>query len=214
MQNNLIDGKVYIPFEVWNGGMTYENYFQLLQKLMEQGKTTGTSQTEERLEHAKLNIVRMNRLYQNTILDETAMEKLQHAANDIRFLLIVEGWCGDAAQITPVIEKMIQKRRWQSRYILRDEHPEIMDLFLTNGARSIPAVVALGPTGEVLAGHWGPRPSLLSELVSGWKEQMEKDEWHKLMHTWYAKDKTATLQNDFASWVQKIPAYVESIENK
>jgi hypothetical protein len=33
---------------------------------------------------------------------------------------------------------------------------------------------------------------------------MEKADWHKLLHTWYAKDKSQTLQRDFAAWIQTL----------
>lgn len=200
MNNKSVESRS-IDIEVWSNAMQYDAYFELLEKLLAEGKTTGPEQTPERLEHAKLNLSRMKRIGQQFQTDDESMALLKTQPDGIKFLFIVEGWCGDAAQIVPALEKMLQARGWESRYILRDEHLEIMDMFLTNGARAIPAVVAIDAEGKVLSNHWGPRPALLKDLVNHWKVEMSKDEWHKLLHTWYAKDKSGTLQMDFASWV-------------
>ena len=50
------------------------------------------------------------------------------------------------------------------RVILRDQHPEVMDRYLTNGSRSIPIVIALDEQFREL-GHWGPRPRELQAWV-------------------------------------------------
>lgn len=193
-----------IEASIWNGAMTFGEYYALLEKLLAEGKTTGEQQTHERLEHARLNLSRMKRIGQQFATEEESMAILHAVKGNIRLLFIVEGWCGDAAQIVPALEKMVQARGWESKYILRDEHPEVMDMFLTHGSRSIPAVIALDEEGTVLNGHWGPRPSLLADLVQHWKAEMSKEEWHKMMHTWYAKDKGSTLQMDFANWMGQL----------
>ena len=43
------------------------------------------------------------------------------------------------------------------RMLRRDQHPEVMDRYLTNGSRSIPIVIVLDEEFREL-GHWGPRP--------------------------------------------------------
>ena len=198
----MINERRTIDAAVWNEGMDWETYMELLETLMAEGKTTGTQQTPERLEHARLNLQRMKRINQQFEPDPATVAEIQKKDNDIRFLFIVEGWCGDAAQIVPALFKVVKMAGREARFILRDEHPEVMDMFLTNGSRSIPAVVAIGREGEVLSNHWGPRPALLADLVSNWKQEMSKDDWHKLLHTWYAKDKANTLQGDFTAWLQ------------
>jgi thioredoxin-like negative regulator of GroEL len=193
-----------IPTTVWNDAMSYSQYNLLLENLLEKGQTTGTQQTPERIEHARLNLARMSRIYNHFEPDKKTLDILKQKSDSIRMLFIVEGWCGDAAQIVPALEKIVAARGWDSRYILRDENPEVMDMFLTHGTRSIPIVVAIDKSGEVLQGHWGPRPALLADLVSQWKIEMSKHDWHKLMHTWYAKDKANTLQGDFGAWVNTL----------
>ncbi len=204
--NETLEQNRSIPADVWQAGLGWAEYFTMLEKLLAEGKTTGQQQTPERLEHARLNLLRMKRIYEQFNLDTESVSVFEKAPKNLQLLMIVEGWCGDAAQIVPALQKIAEKMGWETRYILRDEYPEIMNMFLTNGARSIPAVVALTPELKVMGKHWGPRPALLIDLVNNWKAEMSKEDWHKLMHTWYAKDKGNTLQADFGDWVKQLSA--------
>ena len=61
-----------------------------------------------------------------------------------KLLVIAEDWCGDASNTVPIIAKLAARLPGlELRVILRDENPEVMDQYLTNGARSIPIVIAL-----------------------------------------------------------------------
>lgn len=205
--NTILENTIKIPAEIWSSAISYTQYFQLLEDLNKEGKTTGELQTPDRLEHAKLNISRMKRIHQQYEPAVELLEDLNGIKNGIKFLFIVEGWCGDAAQQVPALEKIVNKMGWESRYILRDEHEEIMNLFLTNGGKSIPVVIALDEYNNVLGKHWGPRPAELQKLVLVWKEEMDHEAWHKLLHSWYAKDKAKTVALDFAQWL--IPSTAE-----
>jgi hypothetical protein len=51
----------------------------------------------------------------------------------LTWLVVSEAWCGDAGQIVPVLEKMAaQNPLIQHKIIFRDEHPNIMNAFLTD----------------------------------------------------------------------------------
>ncbi|MFN9954515.1 MAG: thioredoxin family protein, partial [bacterium] len=83
-------------------------------------------------------------------------------------------------------------------YLLRDEHPELMDKFLTGSSRSIPkAVFVDAQTGRIL-GTWGPRPASISRRFAEAKEgpNHSKEELHTLLHTWYAEDKGLAFEAD------------------
>jgi hypothetical protein len=69
----------------------------------------------------------------------------------------------------------------------RDEHPEVMDRYLTNGSRSIPVVIALDEEfAEV--GHWGPRPTELQSWVMTNRTIIPKSELYPQVRRWYARD--------------------------
>ena len=74
-------------------------------------------------------------------------------------LVIAEDWCGDASSTTPLVAKLADEvPGLELRILRRDEYPEVMDRYLTNGSRSIPIVIALDEEFREL-GHWGPRPA-------------------------------------------------------
>jgi hypothetical protein len=77
------------------------------------------------------------------------------------------------------------------RVLPRDEYLEVMDRYLTNGGRSIPVVIALGPDFEEL-GHWGPRPSELQAWFLANRDTIPKDVRYAEMRRWYARDRGAS----------------------
>ena len=77
------------------------------------------------------------------------------------------------------------------RVILRDQNPEVMDRYLTNGARSIPVVIALDESYREI-GHWGPRPTELQAWVMANRGTMPKSELYPQVRKWYARDRGET----------------------
>lgn len=115
----------------------------------------------------------------------------QHAAQ-FRLLVIAENWCGDASNTVPVLAKLGDLADClEMRVILRDQHPEVMDRYLTNGGRSIPIVVGLNEDFREV-GHWGPRPSELQAWVLANKDRMPKSELYPRVRRWYARDRGET----------------------
>jgi hypothetical protein len=107
-------------------------------------------------------------------------------------LVIAEDWCGDAVNTVPVLARWAEATPGLSlRIIRRDEHPEVMDRYRTNGARSIPIVIVLDPEFREL-GHWGPRPSELQAWVMAHKDTMPRDERYRETRRWYARDRGET----------------------
>jgi len=106
-----------------------------------------------------------------------------------RFLVLAEDWCGDASNTIPVLAKWVaQTPGLELRIIRRDEHPAVMDRYLTDGARAIPLVIVLDSTNREL-GHWGPRPAELQEWVVANRGLIPKPELYPQVRRWYARDK-------------------------
>jgi hypothetical protein len=190
--------------ELWDTGFSCDSYIDFLQHLLAQGKTTGHDQSAAMLDYAKINLARMKRVSTQFQTNPELLASLKTKPDTWKFIIIAEGWCGDAAQMVPAICRMLDSRGWPYKIFLRDENPELMNQFLTNGTRSIPVVAAFNAENQQIGTHWGPRPIELQELVDQWKTEMEKADWHKLLHAWYAKDKSQTLQRDFAAWIQTL----------
>ena len=190
--------------------MTYEVYRSLLDNLLEQGLTTGPKQSEAMLGYATINQKRMKKWDKIGKITPELQEKLLDTQKETIWLVLTEGWCGDAAQNLPFIKKMAELNpKIDLRLILRDENLKVMDAFLTDGGRSIPKLIALDKETLEVLGTWGPRPEPMQKLVIENKISKEKNykELQEDMHLWYAKDRGITLQNEFlailGAWNQK-----------
>ena len=105
-----------------------------------------------------------------------------------RLLVLAEDWCGDASSTIPLVAKLVdQVPGLELRVLRRDEHPEVMDQYLTNGSRSIPIIIALDEEFREL-GHWGPRPSVLQAWVMANRATIPKAELYPQVRRWYARD--------------------------
>ena len=109
-----------------------------------------------------------------------------------RLLVIAEDWCGDASSTIPIVARFADTVPGMGlRLLRRDEHPELMDRYLTDGARSIPIVIALDDSFREL-GHWGPRPAVLQAWVLENRPRVPKAELYPQVRKWYARDRGET----------------------
>lgn len=131
-------------------------------------------------------------VYRTAEIPEWAVADACARGKQIRLLAIAEDWCGDASNTVPVLARLGDAAGClEMRVLRRDEHPDVMDLYLTNGSRSIPIVVALNEQFVEL-GQWGPRPTELQAWVMEHRDTMESAERYKHVRRWYAKDKGET----------------------
>jgi hypothetical protein len=106
-----------------------------------------------------------------------------------RLLVLAADWCGDASSSIPVVVRLVEAvPGFELRILRRDEHPEVMDRYLTNGSRSIPIVIVLDEEFNEL-GHWGPRPSVLQSWVMANRSTIPKAELYPQVRSWYARDR-------------------------
>lgn len=77
---------------------SYSEYRKLVADLLSEGKSTGSEQSENLTRYTSLNEARMNRLEKTIKISEDTIDKLQKLDNHYIWLVISEGWCGDAAQ--------------------------------------------------------------------------------------------------------------------
>ena len=192
--------------------MTYAEYIKLIDDLLLDGKTTGENQSEAMFSYGKLNRQRMHRLEKTVLLDESLTEKARKTGRKQIWLILTEGWCGDAAQNIPVIEKIAAASdNIETRYVLRDENLELMDEYLTNNARSIPKLIALDALNLEEIGTWGPRPAAAMDLFIELKHQgLEKPLIMENLQRWYIADKNHSIQTEFEKLLEEWTAEKES----
>ncbi|TDD78453.1 thioredoxin family protein [Flavobacterium caseinilyticum] len=181
---------------------SYIEYRKLITDLLIEKKSTGNEQSEDLTHYSELNETRMNRLDKTIKITEENSSALKSLKNEYIWLVISEGWCGDAAQLLPVINKMaVESGKIDLRIVLRDENEELMKLFLTNKKKSIPILIIVDKeTGSVL-GNWGPRPQAAADLVNDYKKEFGViDETIKTnLQLWYLHDKGISTQNELVN---------------
>lgn len=188
--------------EVIQKAMSWQTYWNLNETLVAEKRTTGPIQNEELSDYTILNWSRMQRIEKTLELQADILEKLANLKHEYIFLAIAEAWCGDAAQSLPAIAKVASKSdKLEMKVLLRDEHPEVMDNYLTNGSKSIPIVVVLRKDTLEEVAVWGPRPKAAAQILADYKAnpEMSKDEFHKNLHTWYARNKSVDVQNEIVA---------------
>jgi hypothetical protein len=180
----------------------YNEYRELASKLILEGKVTGNTQSEDMLHYGQLNEARMNRLDKTTIITDDVAFILKNLNRNYIWLVIAESWCGDAAQIVPVIAKMATvSNHIDLKIVLRDENDDLMNLFLTNGTKSIPKLILLDAETLNVIANFGPRPSGAKQLVLDYKKTNGVfDEAGKIeLQKWYLQDKGISIQKEIVS---------------
>jgi hypothetical protein len=179
----------------------------MVQALYNDDMATGSDHSEDKLSATKINLQRMKRLDKTTHLSVDLLSELDEFSENWKWTLILEGWCGDGAQIAPYINKITEFTAGISlRIILRDENPEIMDQHLTNGTRSIPVLICENVNTNTFVGKWGPRPKAVLEWVESFKENnpnYTSTEFKEQLHLFYTKDKGNSIYSDLLESILK-----------
>ena len=181
---------------------SYSEYRKLVSDLLLEGKSTGKEQSEDLTLYSTLNETRMNRLDKTMKISDENILKLKSLKSEYIWLVISEGWCGDAAQLLPIMNKMAEESgKIDLRIALRDENEELMKLFLTDKKKSIPILIVVDKeTGSVL-GNWGPRPHAAADLVNHYKKEFGAIDktLNNNLQLWYLHDKGIATQNELVS---------------
>jgi hypothetical protein len=129
-------------------------------------------------------------VYRTARIPEWASDAVARLGRRFRLVVMAEDWCGDASSTVPVLARWADETRSiELRILRRDEHPEVMDRYLSNGARAIPVVIVLTEEMEEL-GHWGSRPAELQAFVVGERGQGRTSRaYFPEVRRWYAHDK-------------------------
>jgi hypothetical protein len=178
---------------------SYDDYRKQITHLISVGKSTGHEQSKDLLHYSELNETRMNRLEKTIDVLPEMKSKLQNLEKKYIWLVLSEGWCGDAAQIVPVIHKMAAiTDKIELKIALRDDNDALMQHFLTNGGKAIPKLIVLDAENFEVLADWGPRPHGAKQLIIDYKATHGVvDETAKIeLQKWYLHDKGVSIQRE------------------
>lgn len=186
---------------------TYQDYMLLMELVVRESRTTGPKQSEELNYYTKLNLHRMHRLNKTVAIGDTLREAIRKINTPQTWYILTEAWCGDAAQNIPILAAAASLNpAIDVKLLLRDENPDLMDAYLTNGGRSIPKLIAVDREYDELF-TWGPRPEGAQAMLAEYKANPGKPykEFAEDIQKWYLADKTNSLQRELTELLETIP---------
>ena len=179
--------------------ISYSTYRELVTGLLKEGKATGPNQSEDLLHYSKLNNSRMKRLDKTISIADSTVDALNDVTEKFIWLVLSEGWCGDAAQVLPVINKVAEaSENIDLKIVLRDENEALMNQFLTNGGQAIPKLIMLNADTLEVLGTFGPRPAVATKMVADQKEKFGVLDaaFKEKLQNWYNTDKGKAIESD------------------
>ena len=151
-------------------------------------------------EYINLNQRRMHRVEKTFVPGAVITEQVKKLKHKIYWLILTEHWCGDASQTLPAFNALAEmsEGKIEMKLVYRDQNDELMNVYLTNGTRSIPKLIQLDEHFN-LTGIWGPRPTVAQKMVKELKSNPETAaSYANELHLWYAKDKQQTLEKEIS----------------
>lgn len=183
-------------------GLNYSDYLKkIADQLYELDKT---DKENEMSTYYSLNLKRIERLEKTFHLSDEQKGELKSLNKDFKLLVISEGWCGDAAQIMPIVNAMVEELGIDQKIVFRDENQELINSYLTNGGQSIPIFIGVDNDGKELF-KFGPRPQHGMDLLNKYRENPEtytKDEFHNDLQKWYNKDKGNSIFSELVNLIK------------
>ena len=185
----------------WQKAIDFDAYMALSQAKAHQ---TDFSETEQKLApYYPLNLQRMQRLVKTyqMVLEQAA--RLNNLPFKGHLLVISEPWCGDASQIIPILHRFFEPSL-SMRIIMRDEHPQLMANYLTNGSQSIPIVLVLDENYQAIA-QWGPRPKATDVILHDFKQNhQDKELFLKEIQQYYNKNKGVDIVDEILELLENL----------
>jgi hypothetical protein len=146
-----------------------------------------------------------NGVWRRTRSPQEQLERMEEIGGSWRVLVLSEDWCGDASNTVPVLARFAADAPGlELRILKRDENPELMDRYLTNGSRSIPLAILLDEEGNAI-GRWGPRPAELQAFVIREKRAGVRPAGaiYKDTRRWYAIDRGVSTIRELVDRIEE-----------
>ena len=173
-----------------------------MKQLVADHSTTGNDKSEAMVNYTMLNDRRMKRWDKTIKVPQDLVDRVSEFNEKATWLVLTESWCGDAAHIMPIMNKIAElNNNIDFKVVLRDENPELMDMFLTNGSRSIPKMIMIDDESGEVVNSYGPRPSEATKIVNDYKKEHGKltPEFKEALQRWYNMDKGQNTMEDLTT---------------
>ncbi len=156
---------------------------------------------EEYIGNMQVNQAALQQIYaQYDVTNVSIAQSLRE--KQLRAIILTADWCGDAMVNLPIFMKIAEEAHIPASYLIRDNHLELMDQYLTNGtARSIPIIIFIDSDGNEVA-KWGPRAKKIQQLVDEKSAQLpnKEDEQHEEAFKAYVQQMKKLYTEDSTVW--------------
>ncbi len=138
-------------------------------------------------------VVKLQSLWEGStraaVTPDWARVKFGDLPNGLRMLVLNADWCLDSASTVPTLARLAEVVPGVAMRVLdRDQFPEVMAAYLTDGTRSIPLAILLDRNLREL-GRWGPRPKELQNWVRVQMTGMSSESLQREARRWYVADR-------------------------
>ena len=117
-----------------------------------------------------------NHIYENfsfPVEDQAFLESLKN--KKIRILVIAQEFCGHCMLNVPILYRISEAINSPISLMIRDDHLDLMDHYLTNGKQIIPIAIFIDQAGNELA-KWGPAAPEINAFTNELKDEMPDKE--------------------------------------
>lgn len=174
--------------------MDFEEYLELTEKISKQDTSILAEYPKIPFEYMHSNALYFNEIFSSVQLHKKVYNYLSELETHLKWTLITEPWCGDAAFSSPYIIMMAQSAEHINLKIaLRDKNEHLINQHLNNGGKSIPILVCYDAQDNFLF-RWGPRPAACQTLVNDLPKEISLSEKIEKIVDWYKKDAGEQVQ--------------------
>lgn len=152
-------------------GYSFEDYLEHIEDQLEE--QIELDDPKELVPYFAINLKQSREIRKNFRYNPGMEKKAKSYDADLKFLIISEGWCEDASQIVPIVDRLAETIGVECKFVFRDENIELMEEYNTNGSYSIPIVIGVTPEGEE-AFRFGPRPAQAMIYTNRFKKDPDK----------------------------------------
>lgn len=166
-------------------GYSFEDYLERIEDELEE--QIELDDPKELVKYYAIGLQRTRRIRKTFKYNQGLEKRIKSIKTDLKFLIISEGWCGDASQIVPVVDILANTLNIESKIVFRDENLDLMEEYNTNGSLSIPIIIGVTPEGEE-AFRFGPRPAQAMIFTNRFKQDPDKyskDDFHEDLQRYY-----------------------------
>jgi|SRR5690625_2889709 len=151
----------------------------------------------ERLDKHKESFHHIRNTFSIPEADKAQFNDVQH----VKAIILAAEWCGHCMLDIPIYLHIAEVANIPTRFLIRDDHLELMDRYLTNEKRYIPMFIFIDDKGNEL-GTWGPWAPEVNEFTEELKKDLpprDSDQYEEAFQQ-YIKRVSESFRQDDEIW--------------